>query len=590
MTADPRWFAQPVPSLGAITSEGIKNPLGRPAFDRLTVLVREAAQNSWDARPEDQQGGVTFSVDLRGIAVDGEWRTFLATAPDNHHLPLRSVLEQPTVDVLFVSDRGTRGLGGPTRGGRDPGPRKDYLSFVLNVGVPRDRQGGGGTFGYGKAILYNCSRAQSILVHTRAAAGEGQPPESRFIGVGLGSTHVRGGREYTGRFWWGLVEGEDHVEPVRGVAADALAASLGFPTFGKDEFGTTIAIVGSDMDDRSRPDQAVHIARAIAWHLWPKLVTGEMDFSVTVDGDPVRIPGPEDHPVLAQFASAYLELSTGEAITRSGRELGRLQIQTSFGPKSPIDEVGSEAGLTGAIRHVCLMRNANLVVEYLAGDPLPDEHLWYAGVFRADASADVDAAFAASEPPTHDTWEPAQLEHEQKLMVKHALRKIREGLRAHATPTQPDAGPSADEGSLGALSAQLGGLIAPTVGGGASVGDAAGPTPDTKRAIKMVGEPRWESVDGQDVLVQAFDYAGNRRCTVEASVRVLLWGGSGESDRPSGGTSPRALHWRRPDGSVVESDRLALERSDEGRWDVVVLPVADTVTGIQVREAKRSNR
>ena len=44
MSEPPRWFAQPVPPLGAITSEGIKNPLGRPAFDRLTVLVREAAQ------------------------------------------------------------------------------------------------------------------------------------------------------------------------------------------------------------------------------------------------------------------------------------------------------------------------------------------------------------------------------------------------------------------------------------------------------------------------------------------------------------------------------------------------------------------
>ena len=104
------------------------------------------------------------------------------------------------MDVLFVSDRGTSGLGGSTKGGEDPGKRKDYLSFVLNVGVPRDREGGGGTFGYGKAILYNCSRAQSILVHTRAAKGAGYASESRFIGIGLGASHVRSGLEYTGAF------------------------------------------------------------------------------------------------------------------------------------------------------------------------------------------------------------------------------------------------------------------------------------------------------------------------------------------------------------------------------------------------------
>ena len=78
------------------------------------------------------------------------------------------------------------------------------------------------------------------------------------------------------------------------------------------------------------------------------------------------------------------------------------------------------------------MRGANLVVEYLAGEPLPDQHLWYAGVFRADDASAVDAAFAASEPPTHDTWEPAQLEDEQRRIVRLALRRIREELRDYA--------------------------------------------------------------------------------------------------------------------------------------------------------------
>ncbi len=351
-------------------------------------------------------------------------------------------------------------------------------------------------------------RRQSWSIHARLRA-EGHPAESRFIGIGLGSSHVSEGREYTGRFWWGSVEAGDHVEPLRGKAADDLGASLGFPAFEDEVGGTTIAIVGSDVDETSRHDQATHLARAIAWHLWPKLVTGEMEFAVTVDGEPIDIQGPEDHPVLAQFASAYLALPNGEAVTRSGRELGRLQIQTSFNPKPSIDAVGIEAGLAGAIRHVCLMRSANLVVDYLAGDPLPpDEHLWYAGVFRADASPLVDAAFAAAEPPTHDTWEPAQLEDEQKKMVRLALRKIREALGIYATPIPTDASPSSQDGSLGALSAELGGLIAPTVGGGASAGDGSPAGPGTKSAIKMVGDPRWEKVGERDVLVQRVRLCG----------------------------------------------------------------------------------
>ena len=38
---------------GNIASEGMRNQLGRPKLDRLAVLVREAAQNSWDAKAED---------------------------------------------------------------------------------------------------------------------------------------------------------------------------------------------------------------------------------------------------------------------------------------------------------------------------------------------------------------------------------------------------------------------------------------------------------------------------------------------------------------------------------------------------------
>ena len=106
----------------------------------------------------------------------------------------------------------------------------------------------------------------------------------------------------------------------------------------------------------------------------------------------------------------------------------------------------------------------------------------------------------------------------------------------------------------------------------------------------MRGSARWESVGGRDVLVQDFEFAGTKRCTVEAKLRVLLWGGAGEADGPTGGRAPRLLHWRRPDGSTVDGERLTLERADAGDWSLVVEPVSETVTGIQVREARRSGK
>ena len=42
-----------VSATGNLASEGVLNQLGRPRLDPLTVLVREAVQNSWDARSTD---------------------------------------------------------------------------------------------------------------------------------------------------------------------------------------------------------------------------------------------------------------------------------------------------------------------------------------------------------------------------------------------------------------------------------------------------------------------------------------------------------------------------------------------------------
>lgn len=103
----------------------------------------------------------------------------------------------------------------------------------------------------------------------------------------------------------------------------------------------------------------------------------------------------------------------------------------------------------------------------------------------------------------------------------------------------------------------------------------------------MSGPPRWERRDGEDVLVQDFEYDGSRRCTVEANLRVMLWGGAGESDGPLGAGSPRFLHWRRSDGTQIADHPLALERSDAGLWSAVVRPVEETVTSVVIRGARR---
>ena len=56
-----KWIPEPKPPTGGLAAEGFYKLLGRPRLDPLTVLVRETAQNSWDARLENDMP-VEFSI------------------------------------------------------------------------------------------------------------------------------------------------------------------------------------------------------------------------------------------------------------------------------------------------------------------------------------------------------------------------------------------------------------------------------------------------------------------------------------------------------------------------------------------------
>ena len=155
------WWSQPYPPEGTMASESIQRQLGTPSLDPLAVLVRETAQNSWDARSVEA-GGVTLRYSLYEVQPD------MAAAMHDRLLPGPTLPEQPDPladavaagsRVLLISDRGTVGLGGPLRSDvmATPGEAPDFVNFIRNVGEARDRELGGGTYGFGKGILYGIS-------------------------------------------------------------------------------------------------------------------------------------------------------------------------------------------------------------------------------------------------------------------------------------------------------------------------------------------------------------------------------------------------------------------------------------------------
>ncbi|MGC5163017.1 hypothetical protein ACLQ3J_09870 [Rhodococcus sp. DT1] len=629
------------------------------------MLVREAAQNSWDARLGGEP--VRFSVELNELraGLAPVWRRLLEqNAPTAAQLPIRTSLSR-SLRILSISDRGTRGLGGPTRADNAITDNNDFVSFVRNIGEPRNNDLGGGTYGFGKAVFYLLSRSGTVLIHTRCRTSDGY--ETRLIGCSLWKSYTVGeglsGRRFTGRHWWGDITG-DVVEPLVGAEAERVSTQLGLAQFGEFETGTTITIIDPDLDERSPEEATRWIADAITWNLWPKMVTKVEDdqpgmfFSVRLNGEEVGIPDPATTAPLRLFVEAYRRMdspSAEEIWVKSPKiYLGRLGMYKTMAKPFEPSAVAEECGFKDSSHHICLMRTAELVVKYLKGAATGAQFISYAGVFRADSN--VDDSYARAEPPTHDDWVVAQLEGKDRRIVNVTYSRLKEFASA-----QVETGESLVDATqklpLGAASRRFSGLVAGAFGfGGVSatsgfsrannnggtgssnstpgdsvhgregegsvVQDGYGPAPATppgssassneeseppahehhrgdaanpdapvgrhraknKPSVLYLGEPFFDFFDGAPVVAQRFRVMTVTPVEIRGEVRVVIPGAKGrEVEPPVNAQQPEIIGWYCEDGHYFSNDSIVVVEDDNRTWKVLVRPVPDTVTNIELR-------
>lgn len=617
----PRWWSQPFPPTGAIASEGIRNQLGRPPVDPLTVFVRETAQNSWDARVPGVE--TVYRLELTTVAATHRptWEKLLTPpAKVQEHLGVGRAVRTPNLRLLSVVDRGTKGLGGPTRADQLTDGRRDWISFVLNVGEKRDTAQGGGTYGYGKAVLYRLSRVGTILVYTRTTDETGVLT-SRLIGIALGHSFDNRGRvdaesrPFTGRHWWGDVH-DDHVEPLVGDAADDVARALGLTAFDEGESGTTLVVIDPDLDDFEDTDQAAqHLAETMAWQLWPIMLpergTERLVPDVVAGGRSFPVPDPARLYPLRMFVAAYRRLPTTSATTlecgNPRKRLGRFALERQVVvPMTPeaVSQAASFAGVDGDPHHVCLMRSPELVVRYYEGPVTSSVHSVYAGVFRADD--ELDDVYAASEPPTHDNWVSEQLTGHERTFIRATFMRLREQLAVFRAPVQK-AVSTTSRTALGAVSNYLGGLVAAAfaspdeqsavphtdrTNGGAAGATAVRQDAGSGRAeaggarsgassrarVTTLVEPHIEAADGAIVLVARYGVMTAGPVQLTARLSVATWEGR-EDDPPVGAARPQVREWRTAHGTITD-ESCTVDGPTE--VDLVIVPVPDTATDMSV--------
>ena len=474
--------------------ENFQRLLGAPSLDPLQTVLREAVQNIADAAlPET---GPEIEIRLRRLTPD-QRRTLasqvIAELPQGRRSKdlLASMRSRKNLVVMEICDFGTLGLGGPTRSDRIPAGEKrtDFIDFLRNIGTPRDTEQGGGTYGFGKVALYRASKCSTIIVDTLPhAAG---PGGRRLIGCHVGPSfqvpengmHSR----FTGRHWWGVADPEDGiVDPITGRAAEDLASKLGLPERSRARSGTSIMVLDFDTTCEDLGLVGSEVIEGLLWNFWPRMMSDtpanqRFTCRVEVDGSPRPIPSPEDFPPLDLFSKAMRAVRSGTgndlrqiSSLKPAKVLGTLAMERGLrAPRRPL--VAADSLFPTAAHHIALMRPIELVVKYLAGTPLPDERLEWAGVFVASREDEVERAFADSEPPAHDDWIPNNFpRNKAKSYVTIALRRLREiasemGLTATGQPASSDAGPP-----LARVAGRLGAALEGVGGDGAGRGRGTG--------------------------------------------------------------------------------------------------------------------
>jgi hypothetical protein len=451
---NPRWVFEQVDPMGGARATAWRDTLEGSNLSTEARLAREAIQNSVDAtlkglktkvlvwdKPLSGQEVTAFRRSLALSSPDSPTNRLpkLGLAPDNFFESLRGDGAGET-RVTIVEDRETCGLGVDEKDGKD---RFEELCLYLGQESPRVDSSRGGSYGFGKTVYQASSNCRTFLVYSVfEPTSETKGHHARLFGCSTFDGHDVKGRKYTGRAWFGIPDtaesGRPTCNPIVDEAAHKLAQSLGFFRRDRDDLGTSVMVLGSEIDvDRLR--------EAVEDYWWPRLASDKLEVELW-RGNDEELPPPEPltRPELAPFMRCYRLIEDGNIPTadderrlrmnaQGGRQRGQLALK-ALPPDSPDVHEDPEKD-TNFKNVVALIRSGpQMVVQYLDTGGRADGN--FAGVFVSHP--DSEEALHLSEPAAHDAWNPNSErlrkadpagERRYKTLVEGILRTIKSRAR-----------------------------------------------------------------------------------------------------------------------------------------------------------------
>ena len=405
--------------MGGSHSGAYRNPLSNSGLVKEHKLAREAIQNSVDAGREGGVVRIRFrqqSVDEHRInQIADDLQLLSPTGPTERGMNVEELglgvghffeaaldAETHPQNVLFVEDYDTLGLGGKVSGSYHEQDR--YYRLILGFGVEDEtEESRGGSYGFGKSVYPDASNVNTVVYYSVFAPNDDTDgAHARLIAASLFNTHMYQGATYTGRAWFGDVVGEDFCAPLTDDAAHEFAALLGFELRSQSDFGTSMMILGSDVN-------LEEIRKGVENHWWPRLIDGELLVEFWDDGTKLTDPDPLVQSQLIPYIRCYQTAMSGNEVDqddlvclRSRRSRGldvgysaaTLVEPDAFRDDDPTLEPTFYPGLN----EVALIRSPKMVVAYQPVKAGID----VVAAFVADA--DIDGILKLSEPSDHTRW------------------------------------------------------------------------------------------------------------------------------------------------------------------------------------------
>ena len=311
------------------------------------------------------------------------------------------------IRVTIIEDRKTCGLGFDEKDGKD---RFRELCLYLGQEATTIDSNRGGSYGFGKTVYQASSDCRTFLVYSvfepKPQTGDNH---ARLFGCSSFNGHsMEGGAEYTGRAWFGLpsvTESGQQCEPITDEAAHDMAQRLGFMRRDANDFGTSIMIVGSEIDMDS-------LREAVEDYWWPRIISDQLSVDLW-KGDDEILPPPEPllRPQLTPYIRCY-ELVESDVVlggderrprinARQGMKRGALALKALA--TDDLDDQEDPARDTDFSNTVALIRSGpRMVVQYMdTGGRLRNN---FVGTFVSHP--DSEEALHLSEPPSHSAWNP----------------------------------------------------------------------------------------------------------------------------------------------------------------------------------------